>query len=124
MKPPGREPGFNTLLDLDGQVFVIDPNGAYWVKFVVHRVDPSPERPHGLDYSLTLHDAAGQRLAGFDNAHPIRKVSRGTRGRELARDHKHRLHAVRPYDFTDAATLLADFWTAVDNVLRERGILE
>jgi hypothetical protein len=31
---------------------------------------------------------------------------------------------VRPYDYRDAATLLADFWTAVDAVLTERGAIE
>jgi hypothetical protein len=59
MKSSGRDFGVDALLELDGQVFVVDPGGAYWVKFVVHRVDPSPERPHGLNYSLTLHDSAG-----------------------------------------------------------------
>jgi hypothetical protein len=27
-----------------------------------------------------------------------------------------------PYDYTDAATLLADFWTEVDAVLKEKGV--
>jgi hypothetical protein len=29
---------------------------------------------------------------------------------------------VRPYEYTDAATLLADFWAEVDAVLEERGV--
>jgi len=29
---------------------------------------------------------------------------------------------VRPYEYKDAATLLADFWSAVDAILREKGI--
>jgi len=37
-------------------------------------------------------------------------------------DHKHRLKTVRPYEYKDAATLLADFWSAVDAILREKGI--
>ncbi len=53
MNGPDRDPGLDTLLDLDGQVLVVDPKGEYWVKFVVHRVDPSPARPHGLNYSLS-----------------------------------------------------------------------
>jgi hypothetical protein len=44
------------LLDLDGQVLVADQEGGYWVRFVVIRVRVSPEKPQGLDYSLTLHD--------------------------------------------------------------------
>ena len=30
---------------------------------------------------------------------------------------------VKPYAYEDAATLLADFWQAVDAVLKERGAL-
>ena len=35
----------------------------------------------------------------------------------------HRRQTVKPYAWEDAATLLADFWQAVDMVLKERGIL-
>jgi len=31
---------------------------------------------------------------------------------------------IGPYKYKDAATLLADFWSAVDAVLREKGIVE
>jgi len=34
---------------------VIDPDGGYRVKFEVKRVVATKERPHGLDYSMTLH---------------------------------------------------------------------
>ena len=67
MAPP-RDPSLDTLLDLDGQVLVVDPDGKHWVRFVVTRVVVSPEKPHGLDYSLTLHGPEGERLVGFDNA--------------------------------------------------------
>jgi len=30
---------------------------------------------------------------------------------------------IRTYEYQDAATLLADFWDAVDAVLRERGVI-
>jgi hypothetical protein len=62
-------------------------------------------------------------LVGFDNAHPVRRrsVSGGKLGSTF--DHKHLLKAVRPYEYKDAVTLLADFWTAVDAVLREKGIV-
>src|SRR4051794_7584605 len=65
-----RDPGLDVLLDLDGEVFAGDAEGKYVVRFVVKRVPPSPERPQGLSYSLTLHDETGARLVGFDNAHP------------------------------------------------------
>jgi hypothetical protein len=118
-----RDPSLDALLELDGQVLVIDPETSHWVRFAVRRVPASEAKPHGLDYSLTLHGPDGERLMGFDNAHPVRSRSGpgGKPGRTL--DHKHRLKTVRPYQYKDAATLLADFWSAVDAVLREKGIV-
>ena len=113
-----RDRNLDVLLDLDGQVLVVDPEGGHWVRFTVTRVPATREKPHGLDYSLTLHGSNGERLVGFDNAHPV-----GRRKRGAPQDHRHRLQMVRPYDYQDAATLLADFWAAVDAVLRERGAI-
>lgn len=64
-----RDPGLDALLELDGQVLVVDPDGGHWEKFVARQVPVSPQKPHGLDYSLTLHGPSGERLVGFDNAH-------------------------------------------------------
>lgn len=118
-----RDPSLDALLDLNGQVLVIDAENQHWVRFVARRVPVNEARPHGLDYSLTLHGPDGERLVGFDNAHPI-KDRAGPAGRaKVAFDHRHRLKTVRPYDYRDAATLLADFWTMVDAVLHERGVI-
>ena len=123
MNPSGGDPGLETLLDLDGQVLVVDPAGRYWVRFGVRRVAKSPGCPHGLSYSMSLHDSGGNRLVGFDNAHPVRR-SRGPGGKgEWSFDHKHRLGTVRPYRFRSAAALLEDFWCEVDAVLKEKGVL-
>jgi hypothetical protein len=94
-----RDHALDELLDLDGQILVIDAAG-YWAKFVVNRVPVTPEKPHGLDYSLTLHGPDGERLVGFDNAHPVGRKPRP------AQDHKHRLHMVRPYEYKTAAELV------------------
>ena len=112
-----HDPALDTLLDLDGLTFVVDPEGGHWVRFVVTRVRATTENPHGLDYSLTLHGRSGERLVGFDNAHPVGKQKRGD-----PQDHRHRIRTVRAYEFRDAATLLADFWAEVDAVLKERGV--
>jgi hypothetical protein len=112
-----RDPVLNTLLDLDGLTLVVDPEGGHWVRFVVTRVPATAEKPHGLDYSLTLHGRNGERLVGFDNAHPMEKQKRGD-----PQDHRHRIRTMKPYDYRDAATLLADFWREVDAVLKERGV--
>lgn len=118
-----RNHGLEALLDLDGQVYVVDPTSNHWVKFSIKRVKPSRERPHGLSYSLTLHAKDGKRLVGFDNAHPVRSSNRpGGRVRKQ-HDHKHRLRNVRTYEYKDAAMLLSDFWAEVDAVLKERGVI-
>jgi hypothetical protein len=99
-------------------VLVVDPKGGHRVRFVVTRVPVSPGKPHGIDYSLTLHGPDGERLVDFDNAHPV-----GRRRRGEPQDHHHRLRTIRPYEYRDAAILLADFWSTVDAVLRERGVI-
>lgn len=113
-----RDPTLDTLLELDGQVLVVDPEGGHRVRFVVTRVRSTAEKPHGLDYSPTLHGPDGERLVGFDDAHRV-----GGHGSGDPQGHRHRLRTVRPYDYEDAATLLADFWAAVDALLRDRGVL-
>jgi len=116
-----RDPSLDALLDLDGQVFVLDNKAHFWVKFEARRIEPTADKPHGLDYSLTLHDVSGERLVGFDNAHAV--AGSGPGSKRQAWDHKHRLKTVRPYEYSDAADLLSDFWAAVDAVLKERGII-
>lgn len=118
-----RDPSLDALLDLHGQTFVVDPDGRYWVRFVVYEVPPTREKPHGLDYALTLHDETNQRIVGFDNAHAVRTGSGPGHGGPTAFDHRHRHMTVRPYEYQDAATLLADFWNEVDRVLREKGVI-
>ena len=122
MTATDRDPGLDTLLDLHGQTLFVDEFG-HWVKFVVVRTEASPERPHGLSYSLTLHAPDGARLVGFDNAHTVSERRGRRTGQRGEHDHRHRLRAVRAYDYKDAATLLEDFWKEVDDVLRERGAL-
>ena len=116
-----NDPGLDILLDLDGVSSGVDPDGAFLVRFIVKLVPASPARPHGLSYSLTLHDETGKRIVGFDNAHPDSVGTR--RRRRVEQDHWHRFSATRPYEYRDAATLLADFWAEVDAVLKERGVL-
>jgi hypothetical protein len=118
-----RDPSLDTLLGLDGQVYVVDPDAGLWVRFVVRAVPVAAAKPHGLDYARTMHGRDGERLAGFDNAHPVRRQA-GPAGRSRpAQDRKHRLKTVRPYEYRDAATLLDDFWAEVVAVCREMGVV-
>ena len=48
--PAPPDPTLDVLLELDGQVLVVDPAGGHWVRFVVTRVPVSATKPHGLDY--------------------------------------------------------------------------
>lgn len=114
--------GLEDLLGLDGITFFIDDEGHYTVKFIVKRVETSSQKPHGLSYSLTLHGEDGERLIGFDNAHPVRPTSGPAGKSKQSHDHRHRLQTVRPYQYQDAATLLADFWEQVDSILKEKGV--
>ncbi len=89
---------------------------------VVKQVDPSPERPHGISYLLTLHAANDERLVSYDNAHAVTMGTGPGRRISPIHDHRHRLGTIKPYAFSDAATLMLDFWTDVDAVLHERGV--
>lgn len=110
------------LLAFDGRVHWFE--SGHWIKFEIRRVDPAPERPHGLRYSFTLHDPQGNRLIGFDNAHGVAEPGSRFKAKPGAVDHWHRTQddEGRPYAFTDADTLLADFFREARRVLEEQGV--
>lgn len=111
--------GLKYLLDLDGQILAQE--GGCWIKIEVRLLDkPTKECPHGIKYSLTLHDRYGKRLLGFDNAHAIKTGKRGRfTGRRVIYDHKHEHSTSKgvPYTFKSAAQLLKDFFEEVDKIL-------
>ena len=74
----------DTLLDLDNNVFEV--GGGYWVKMKATRVPPDAARPYGVDYSLTLHNASGDRIIGYDNAHNVRTTAGPSGKRRSSRD--------------------------------------
>lgn len=110
------------LLAFDGHVHWY--SHGYCTKFEVRQVQPTTERPHGLRYSFTLHAPEGRRLMGFDNAHAVRAAGARYTKRRPETDHWHRTEddPGRPYRFTDAATLLFDFFAEVERILTERGV--
>src|SRR5260221_1229772 len=114
--------GLEFLLGFDGRIHHFEK--GYWLKFEIARVTATTNRPHGLSYSFTLHAPGGARLVGFDNAHDV--PARGSRfkRRSQSADHWHRTEKDlgRPYEFTDAETLIDDFFDEVQRVLRDRGI--
>jgi hypothetical protein len=60
-----RDKTLENLLELDGVKYVIDEHLGLWVKFEARKIEPSKERPHGIRYSLTLHDSFNARLMGI-----------------------------------------------------------
>ncbi len=110
------------LLDFDGARYLFDE--GYWVKIEVGRTEPTPQRPHGLTYSFTLHDPEGRRLLGFDNAHGVPPRGGRYKAKPVAHDHWHRTDKDkgRPYEFRSAFDLVQDFLDEVERVLRERGV--
>jgi hypothetical protein len=112
------------LLAFDGRTHWLEQ--GYRLKFEIRRVEPTPERQHGLRYSFTLHDPDGQRLLGFDNAHVVDPVGSRFKDRPLAADHWHRTETDegRPYQFVSADKLVEDFFAEVRRVLVDRGVSE
>jgi len=118
MKCDPKDGELQTLLDLDGRIFW--PNLQYWVKFEAKSVTPTKHMPHGIRYSLTLHDRNNTRILGFDNAHAIKKKGRPAKkysGRIVTWDHVHKTEKIVPYKFESASQLLNDFWKEVDNII-------
>jgi Family of unknown function (DUF6516) len=120
----GRHPDHTLefLLAFDGRTHWLDQD--YCVRFRIRRVPPAAKRPHGLQYSFTLHAPDGRRLVGFDNAHRVPKAGSRRKASSGTADHWHRGEGDRgrSYAFESADKLLADFFKEVHRVLRERGI--
>jgi hypothetical protein len=55
-----RDAAIDALLDLHGSI--IDQGSGYWVKLEAWKVDASLQIPHGIRYSLTLHEPHGKRI--------------------------------------------------------------
>ncbi len=110
-----RDRTLDTLLLLDGEIFPMD-NG-FWTKFEAYRVEPNKHIPHGVRYSLTLHDQYNRRILGFDNAHSTKPKRKKYGARKVTWDHKHMRTKVVPYEYESAAQLLEDFWSDVEQIL-------
>lgn len=115
-----KDHGIDTLIELHDQI--IEQNGGYWIKIEAWKVAATEDIPHGIRYSLTLHEPYGKRILGYDNAHAIKPPKKFKyAGRKLTYDHKHRHVSDKgvPYEFQNAVQLLADFFAEVDRVLKE-----
>ena len=119
----GADWNLQTLLDMDGQRGEI--GGGYWYKIEARRVDVSPSVPHGVKYSLTLHEPMGLRVLGIDNAH--RPNLTGAEGKSASRrrveyDHEHTGRRIIAYEYMSASDLIEDFFDKAETYLKKRGI--
>ena len=103
------------LLHLDGEVFPME-NG-YWTKFNVRLVEADERFPHGIRYSLSLHDRSNQRVFGIDNAHGFKPKRKRFGAGKTTWDHMHVRDKVAPYEFESPGMLLEDFWHEVDRII-------
>jgi hypothetical protein len=117
-----EEPALEFLQAFDGHIHQLEQ--GYWLKFEIKRVAATPERPHGLRYSFTLHGPDGERLVGFDNAHGVPPKGSRFRKPQAEHDHWHRTEddMGQPYLFTSVDRLLTDFEAEVLRVLHARGL--
>lgn len=99
------------LLNLDGEIFPYE-NG-HWIKFEVKKVEESPQIPHGIKYSLTLHNKKNDRVIGYDNAHSF-KSSKKYSAKKVTYDHIHKEEKIVAYEFESASALITDFWNSVE----------
>jgi uncharacterized protein DUF6516 len=116
--------GRDYFLSLDRQW--IGYEKEYWVTFRVRGVDASAERPHGFQYSLSLHDDKDDRVLGYNNAHGVDVATGPSRKsrRPKAFDHINRRgRSPVPYEFTTPYKLLEDFLADVDDILEKEGVL-
>ena len=90
---------------------------GWCLRFRIKEISITAERPSGIKYSFTLHDAGMGRLLGFDNSHGVPK--------HVEFDHQHRFmqtDQLTPYVYIDADTLLCDFFMAVEKACAKEGI--
>ena len=106
----------------DGRKHVLE--SGHFLKFEVRCVCKSERVPHGIAYSFTLHARNGQRLLGFDNAHPVAHQGGRFVRPPAASDHWHRNSddGGRPYAFVSVERLLEDYFAAVEQTLKTLGV--
>jgi len=114
-----RDFGLDTLLNMNGFEFHY-PNG-YWYRVEARLVNADVHLPHGIRYTLTLHDYHGIRIFGMDNKHRPKSKRKGYHGRIVEYDHIHNNEKDKgtPYTFINAEKLLIDFRNQVDCILSD-----
>lgn len=92
-------------------------SSGYWTKFEAKRVEPNEHIPHGIKYSLTLHNRDNERIIGYDNSHGIKPKRKKYGAKRIFWDHKHSRNIIEAYEFETPGQLLEDFWKDVNNII-------
>ncbi len=119
---PGLDKGLDYLLDLNGEILIQEDRS--WIKIEAKKLSKkTKECPHGIKYSLTLHNSSGNRVLGFDNAHSVKTKKKGRFiARKIVYDHMHEHSTgnIVAYEFQLAEQLLTDFFSEVDKYRAEK----
>lgn len=94
---------------------------GYWVKFEARKTNTTNQKPHGISYSLTLHDRNNSRILGYDNAHKYKPPKKGRnkyKAKKITWDHKHFREKIESYEFESASQLLDDFWKEAQKIVK------
>jgi len=112
-----KDTGLIALLELNGEIFPMD-NG-FWTKIEARIVVQNERIPHGVRYSLTLHDKTNLRVLGYDNVHRFKAKRKGFGARKTEWDHRHERKRVKPYIYQSAGRLMEDFWNDVNRIIED-----
>jgi hypothetical protein len=91
------------------------------LRFSQPAVAASPRHDHTASATVSRCTMRPARALWASTTRMSRPPKKG-RARRVTKDHRHRLRTIRPYEYRDAATLLADFWAEVETVLKEKGV--
>lgn len=121
MSDSREDQGGDYFLDL--HLSKIGYDKGYWATVRVFKVEPDEGRPHGWQYSLSLHDENDDRVFGYDNSHaidvatgPARRSKRPTTFDHIDRRGKKSV----PYAFTTPYQLVADFFDEVNRTIDQK----
>jgi len=118
MQDESRYGEFEALVEaFDGQTHWFDQ--GYHATFRFWLAKSKVQRTHPYRYELVLHDPNGNRIMGYDNAHPVRWKSGQFTQQSKSPDHFHRDRSDkgRPYVFVSLTQLLEDFYQRAEKIL-------
>lgn len=124
---PQQIKGLNCLLELDNEIMYLDNKGQFYSKFEAKICEPNEHIPHGIKYSLTLHDKRlspyETRIFGMDNSHGGKFSKKKYAHRKVEWDHIHKNEKITHYHFEDCEKLMLDFWKNVKSILAMYGVI-